>query len=104
MIVLVATGPGGETALTLEEPDDCGKFHVEARGVDHAAVAATLAKAGAGTISGDDASIEPTVVERLAAGRVGADWAARFTGMLAYAGQKGWLDEHGAVRAHIEWT
>ncbi|MEO5898695.1 MAG: hypothetical protein ABIR68_01025 [Ilumatobacteraceae bacterium] len=104
MIVVVASSASGEPALTLEQPDDCGAFHLEARGIDAGGVATALAKAGAGTINGDDAFIAPAVVERLAAGHVGADWAERFAGMLAYAETKGWRDADGAVQAHIEWT
>lgn len=104
MIVVVAPSINGEPGLTLDQPDDCGAFHLEARGVDAAGVATALAGPGAGTVTGEDAFIEPTVIERLAAGKVGADWAERFAGMLAYAAKKGWLDSNGAVQAHIEWT
>jgi len=104
VIVVVALSADGEPALTLDQPDDCGAFHLAARGVDAGGVATALAKAGAGTISGDDAFIAPAVVERLAAGSVGADWPERFAAMLAFAEKKGWLDADGAVQAHIEWT
>ncbi len=104
MIVVVSPGADGSPALGLDEPDDCGTFHLEARGVDAAGVAVALAKAGAGTLAGDDAFITPATVERLAAGHVGADWSERFAGMLAYAEKKGWLDTAGAVQAHIEWS
>lgn len=104
MIVVVASSADGEPALTLDQADDCGSFHLEARGVDAGGVAAALAKAGAGTLSGDDAFIAPAVIERLAAGSGGADWTERFAAMLAYAETKGWLDADGAVQAHIEWT
>jgi len=38
------------------------------------------------------------------AGLRGSDpeWLARLDGMLSYAASKGWTDEHGAVRAHVE--
>ncbi len=42
-------------------------------------------------------------VRRLAAGRVGPDWARDFDSMIAYAAGKGWLSEDGTrVRAHVE--
>jgi hypothetical protein len=104
VIVVVMSTAGGEAALALEEPDDCGKFHLEARGVDRDVVATALAKAGAGSLTGDDAFISPSALQRMAEGSVGADWAERFAGMLAYAEKKGWLDEQGEVQAHIEWT
>ena len=56
-------------------------------------------------VAGDDAFIERVAVERLAAGAgVGDDWNDRYEGMLAYAAKKGWLDDDGAVQAHIEWS
>ncbi len=30
-------------------------------------------------------------------------WDERFAGMLAYAASRGWIDDDGAVRAHVEW-
>ncbi|MEU7811169.1 hypothetical protein [Pseudonocardia sp. NPDC049154] len=40
----------------------------------------------------------------MAQGRVGDDWPAAFTAMLAYAGDKGWLTDDGAgIQAHCEW-
>ena len=30
-------------------------------------------------------------------------WEADFTGMLDHAGSSGWIDDDGAVRAHVEW-
>ena len=100
MIIVVSP----DTTVSLEQADDCGKFHLEARGVDAAGVSAALAAAGAGRLAGDDAFIERGAVERLAEGQVGADWAERFDGMLAYAAKKGWLDDAGAVQAHVEWS
>ena len=37
-------------------------------------------------------------------GELGSDpqWSEQFVGMIAYAASKGWTDESGAVRAHIE--
>ncbi|XPP26992.1 MAG: hypothetical protein ACNYNX_02080 [Leucobacter sp.] len=37
-------------------------------------------------------------------GELGSDpqWSEQFAGMIAYAASKGWTDESGAVRAHIE--
>ena len=31
-------------------------------------------------------------------------WANGFAGMIAYAGKSGWVDEGGAIRAHVEVT
>ena len=105
MIIVITATAGGEPAVSLAEADDCQAFHLEARAVDAADVATALARAGAGSVAGDDAFIEPTAVRSMAAGAaVGPDWEDRFQGMLAYAEKKGWLDENGAVQAHIEWS
>jgi hypothetical protein len=41
--------------------------------------------------------------ERLAGDRAGDPaWREGFERMLAYAASKGWTDESGAVRAHVE--
>jgi hypothetical protein len=105
MIIVVAPAGAGEPGVSLEDADNCNAFHLEARGVDAAGVAAALARAGAGRVAGDDAFIERAAVERLAAGAgVGDDWNGRYEGMLAYAAKKGWLDDDGAVQAHIEWS
>ena len=99
MIIVIAAG-----AVSLEDADNCNAFHLEARGVDAAGVAAALADADAGRVDGDDAYIAPAAVERMAtAVQVGADWNDRYQGMLAYAATKGWLDGSGAIQAHIEW-
>lgn len=105
MIIVISSDAAGEPAVSLADADDCTAFHLAAQGVDAAGVATALAKAGAGTVAGDDAFIEPVVVRSLAAGaEVGPDWSERFQGMLAYAEKKGWIDDHGAVQAHIEWS
>ena len=31
-----------------------------------------------------------------------ADWRARLAGMVGFARQHGWVDEAGAIRAHVE--
>ena len=30
------------------------------------------------------------------------DWQQKLAGMVSYAGSKGWLDEQGRIRAHVE--
>ena len=30
-------------------------------------------------------------------------WDLGFAGMLDDAGAKGWIDDDGAIRAHVEW-
>lgn len=91
---------------TLAEPDDCARFHVEARGRhDAGALDRALAETGTGWLGeGGDAYVTVAAVRRLAEGRVGDGWALRFGSMLDYAATKGWVSEAGdAIRAHVEW-
>ncbi len=104
MFVLVdLTGP--RPAVTLEEPADCTRFHVQANGArDPSLLATALSAAGAGRMKGEDALVSIDAVRAMASGRVGDGWAADFAKMLDYARGKGWLDDAGdAIQAHVEW-
>ena len=91
--------------VTLEEPDDCTRFHLAVvGGRDLGLVFGGLVDAAAGRLEGDHALVTIDAVRRMAAGRVADDWDDRFAGMLAYAHGKGWIDETGnAIQAHIEY-
>jgi hypothetical protein len=96
---------GEAAAVGLAEPEDCKRFHVEARGGDSAALGAALEANGIGRLlPPGDAMIDVAAIHRLAEGRVPAGWADDFAAMLQYAGSKGWLDDTGtAIQAHVEW-
>jgi hypothetical protein len=90
---------------SLEEADDCGRFHLSAEGEGD--LAGALATAGVGRADADDpdghAWVAVAAVRRLAEGQVGPSWDADFDAMLAYAATKGWLDDDAThVRAHVE--
>ena len=104
MYVRVDVGPE-RPVVTLEEPDDCTRFHLTVVGrPDLARVFGALVDAAAGRLDGDHALITIDAVRRMAAGRVGDDWDTRFDGMLAYARSKGWIDDTGhAIQAHVEY-
>jgi hypothetical protein len=91
--------------VTLEEPEDTLRFHVEVVGGDSTGlVFGALVDAAAGRLEGDDAWITIDSVRRMATGRVGAEWDDAFAAMLTYAQGKGWIDDGGnAIRAHVEW-
>ena len=91
--------------VTLEEPDDCTRFHLAVvGGTDLARVFGALVDAAAGRLEGEHALITIDSVRRMAAGRVADDWGDRFDGMLGYARTKGWIDETGSsIQAHIEY-
>ncbi len=104
MFVLVdLTGP--QPTVTLEEPADCARFHVQATGPrDPSRLATALAQSGAGRLRGDDAFVLVDALRSMAKGRVDDEWHADFARMLDYAGSRGWLDDGGgAIQAHVEW-
>jgi hypothetical protein len=90
--------------VTLEEPDDCGRLHVEASGADDERVGQALQDDGLGALESDHALLDPTALKRLAAGRVGGDWDERFGRMIDYATSKGWVAADGRLQAHLERT
>jgi hypothetical protein len=90
--------------VTLEEPDDCGRLHVEASGVDDERVKEALRDDALGALEHDHALLDPIGLRRLAAGRVGDDWDERFGAMVDYATRKGWVGSDGRLQAHLERT
>jgi len=92
--------------VALEDPAECGRFHVTARGAGDAAGLDSALRANAvGNIDGDgEAMVRVEAVRRLASGSVGEQWEGEFRAMLDYARSKGWLSEDGtSIRAHVEW-
>jgi hypothetical protein len=91
--------------VTLEEPDDCTRFHLAVvGGRDLGRVFGALVDAAAGRLESDHALITIDAVRRMAAGRVSDDWPERFEAMLDYARTKGWIDDTGnAIQAHVEY-
>lgn len=104
MLVKVDVAPM-PPVVTLEEPEDTTRFHVEVVGGDNVGlVFGALVDAAAGRLEGDDAWITVDAVRRMARGRVGPGWDGELDAMLEFARSKGWLDENGnAIRAHVEW-
>jgi hypothetical protein len=96
--------------ISLEEPEDFGRFHVSVLGGDPAGDVGTLRTAleatGTGRVAGsDEAFVDIGALRRLAHGRVGEGWDGRLDEMIAFARTKGWVDPTGeAVQAHCEWS
>jgi hypothetical protein len=87
----------GDGPARLADADNFRAFSVVVTG--DADVAEALA--GLGTVEGEHAWLDPAAVTALA-GEVGQRWRADFDAMIAYAASKGWTDDGGRVRAHIE--
>jgi hypothetical protein len=72
--------------LRLADPDDFDAFSVSVAPAEHAFV-------------------DPAVVIGLAGDRGGQiPWRQQFEQMRAYAERSGWVDDDGAIRAHIAWS
>lgn len=103
MYVLVTASDQVPT-VSLEDPDDCSRFHVAVRDLAESAAASTLEAEGVGTLETQAAWISIEALRKLAQGRVQPDWPQRFGHMVQYAERKGWLSEDGEhVRGHCEW-
>jgi hypothetical protein len=94
---------GGGPA-TLADPDDFTAFAAVATGPAEAERLA-VAAAPVGRAVGDSHVFVAIAALRTMHGARPSDaaWAEALDGMLAYAASKGWTDEAGAVRAHVEW-
>jgi len=106
-VVITVDLEAAPARVGLDEPEDCGRFHVAVRGQgDEQSVGQALLGAGVGRPAGEDhVWIDLDAIRRLAGGRVGPQWETEFAAMLAFAKNKGWLDGAGtAVQAHIERT
>jgi hypothetical protein len=102
-VVVRVDASGAEPSVSLQEPDDFKAFAVSAPNRD--ALAATVGSFGALATDGEHVFVRIDALRELAGGRSSdPEWLASLDGMLAFAGQHGWLDEHGSVRAHVEWA
>jgi hypothetical protein len=102
MYVWVRAGDSGEAEVTLEEPDDCLRFHLVCE-VDPALLDAALVEANVGWLEdAETALIDPEAIVRASRDRVGPDWGERFSSMVEYAETKGWVNADGHLRAHVE--
>ncbi len=89
--------------VTLVDPADFRGFHVAVAGggTDDSRLAAVLAPHG--RLEGEHAWITTDAVIALAGSAADDEWRAGFDGMVAYARDKGFLDDAGtAIRAHLE--
>ena len=102
MIVVVnATG-----RVDIEEADLLTRLYVEIRKtVEGSAVELHGALGTLGSLSADGsfAWLDPSALREAARScGVSEDWDDRYEAMLTYATSKGWVDDAGRIRAHIE--
>jgi hypothetical protein len=104
MYIQLSSGEQGPV-VSLEEPDDCTRFHVAIHSLSEETVQQALRHEEVGWLGDTDTAwINIDALRRLAHERVGPDWPERLDGMLRYAEHKGWLsDDRTAVSGHCEW-
>jgi len=89
--------------VRVDSPDDFTQFYISASKGDD--VGAVLYGNGFGYSNSESehAMVSTDAIRAAVAGNVAHGWEDGFQGMLAYAAQKGWLEDDGkSVRAHIE--
>nr|WP_315591895.1 flavin reductase family protein [uncultured Cupriavidus sp.] len=87
-------------AITLREPQDFKRLDVLVDPQSPARLDHAIARIGRRE-DADHIWLAPSVL-RFMSGHAGdADWEAKFTAMVDYACRHGWVDEHGAIRAHL---
>ena len=88
----------------LREPEDFTAFHIS---IDGARDAVRLEGAAhqLGRLLDDDHVMVDREVLISMAGTRGEDprWRASLQGMIDYASTKGWVDDSGAIRTHVQW-
>lgn len=106
MIISVAL-ESDESRITLEDPTVFDRFAVRVDGYDHRRhdLESLLAQVGSLVGSTRHVFVMPEMLRRMA-GDYGVEpgWNAKFDRMVAYATERGWVSEDGAIRAHIETT
>jgi hypothetical protein len=96
---------GAQPVTTLADPDNFRAFAAVVVGSapDPARVAEALAGLGTLDVGGEHVWLDAGAVKRLAGDAAGERWLADFENMVEFARGKGWTDEAGRVRAHLEW-
>lgn len=102
MIIKVSATPNGPKA-ELDDADNFTAFSIS-RGLDVSTADLEQAIARIGRPSGDShVYVTVDAVAELAGDRArSSEWRSAFEGMCAYAASKGWVDEFGGIRAHID--
>jgi hypothetical protein len=101
----IMTTNTGDNSPTLAEADDFKHFAVVAPGPPDGE-ALRRAAGSLGRTDGDThVFVDPAKLRRLP-GALPDDpeWSSSLDAMLEFARSKGWVDEAGMVRAHVEWA
>jgi hypothetical protein len=94
---------GQDGTLTLCEPDDFKRLHVEAAGGEMSADDVAAALAPVATREGDNFWLGVDALKALSGRAEDATWAASFAAMIASVQKFGWLSADGQrVRCHLK--
>jgi hypothetical protein len=86
--------------LTLEEPEDFARFHVEVVGLEASELRTQVKRRGVGRIIDEDhVAVAITTIKSLA-GQRSPSWERSFDAMIDYARSKGWLSDEYHIQAH----
>jgi hypothetical protein len=103
MLVLISDRELDAPRLCMAEELGSLSVRAETDTTDWDALAWSLAVARAGEVAGGHAWLDISWL-REAAGERDARWEGGFEGMVAHAGEYGWLSADGnRVRAHVDW-
>jgi hypothetical protein len=85
---------------SLVEAENLKAFSVVVNGSP--GLAEALSELGSVDADGEHVWLDGAAVKGLAGAEVGEQWHADFDGMVEFARSKGWTDDAGRIRAHID--
>lgn len=89
--------------VTLEEPEDFARFHVEVSGLEAPELHTQVQRCRLGhVIDNEHIAVSIATIKSLAGMRSPA-WGRSFDEMVDYARSKGWLSDEYHLRAHCIW-
>lgn len=102
MIIKITATDGG-TSIALENPDDFTAFAISrGQGLTAERLSSAVARLGRPEGNGHVHVSVEALTDLAGARAENEEWRAGLEKMIAYARSKGWVDEHGGIRAHIE--
>jgi hypothetical protein len=89
--------------VTLEEPEDFSRFHVEVVGLEASEVPVQMERLGVGGIVDDEHIAVSIATIKSLAGQRPPSWECSFDRMIDYARSRGWLCDEHHIQAHCVW-
>jgi hypothetical protein len=86
--------------VTLEEPDDFARFHVEVVGLNAAELRTQVQRRRVGQVIDNERIAVAIETIKSLAGQRPPSWERGFDGMVGYARSKGWVPDEHHIQAH----